>query len=316
MPIVRTDIPITSRLCNEAIDGILAAYPFCRSETLTTTAFDRPLRTLVIGNGPKRVLYTAAHHANEWITTPVILKFVEDLAYAIQTGGTLAGVNARELAEKTTIYTVPMVDPDGVDLVTGVIRPGQLQYDMAARLSENYPTIPFPDGWKANLLGVDLNLNYPAGWRQAREIKFSQGFIMPGPRDYVGRAPLNQFETRALAEYTEEIDPALVLAYHTQGRVIYWQFMDIFVPGARELGERFAQLSGYTLEDTPYESAFAGYKDWFIQNYRRPGYTIEVGSGINPLPLDQFDEIYRDNLPILITAAMEAPVVDNEKENG
>ena len=312
MPIVRTDIPTTSAVCNQTIDAILAVYPFCRSETLTTTIFDRPIRTLTIGNGPVRVLYTAAHHANEWITAPVLLKFVEDFAQAIQSGSQIAGVNARELAERATIYTVPMVNPDGVDLVTGAIQPGQLQYEMAARLSENYPTIPFPDGWKANLMGVDLNLNYPAGWLQAREIKFSQGFTQPGPRDYVGRAPLNQLETRALADYTEEIDPALVLAYHSQGRVIYWQFMDIFVPGARELGERFARLSGYTLEDTPYESAFAGYKDWFIQNFRRPGYTIEVGSGTNPLPLSQFDEIYRDNLPILVAAAM----IDNQPENG
>ena len=66
---------------------------------------------------------------------------------------------------------------------------------------------------------------------------------------------------------------------------------------------------------TPYASSFAGYKDWFIQNFRRPGYTIEVGSGTNPLPLSQFEEIYRDNLPILITAAMEAPNIDNEDEN-
>jgi g-D-glutamyl-meso-diaminopimelate peptidase len=94
-----------------------------------------------------------------------------------------------------------------------------------------------------------------------------------------------------------------VLAYHTQGKVIYWQFEDVFVPGARELGEKFAQLSGYALEDTPYESAFAGYKDWFIKYFRRPGYTIEVGEGINPLPLSQFDKIYRDNLPILLAAA-------------
>lgn len=312
MSIVRTDIPTTSRVCEQTIDAIVEAYSFCRSQTLTTTVFDRPVRTLTIGNGPVQVLYTAAHHANEWITAPILLKFVEDFAQAIQTGGTIAGESAAELAERATIHTVPMVNPDGVDLVTGAIHPGQISYDMAARLAENYPTIPFPAGWKANLMGVDLNLNYPAGWQQAREIKFSQGFTRPGPRDYVGRAPLNQQETRALAAYTEQIDPALVLAYHTQGQVIYWQFEDIYVPGARELGEEFARLSGYTLEDTPYESAFAGYKDWFIQNFRRPGYTIEVGLGTNPLPLSQFDRIYRDNLPILVAAAM----IDNQPENG
>ena len=107
-----------------------------------------------------------------------------------------------------------------------------------------------------------------------------------------------------MAGYTEAVEPELVLAYHSQGKEIYWQFRDIEVPGARQLGERLAQVSGYTLAETPYASSFAGYKDWFIKLFRRPGYTIEVGEGINPLPLSQFDEIYRDNLGILVTAAL------------
>jgi len=304
MPIVQTDVPMTAQRCIDTILEITRTYPFCRSEALTTTAFGRPIRTLVIGNGPRKVIYSAAHHANEWITTPVLLKCAEELAEAIQNGGEIFGTNARELAEKATIYMVPMVDPDGVDLVTGAIEPGTLPYESARALADRYPAIPFPDGWKANLLGVDLNLNYPAGWLQAREIKFTQGYTRPGPRDYVGRAPLDQRETRALAEYTRFLDPELVLAYHSQGQVIYWQFGDEEVPGARALGERFATLSGYELADTPYESSFAGYKDWFIQEFRRPGYTIEVGMGDNPLPLSQFDKIYRDNLGILVTAAL------------
>ena len=305
MPIVRTDIPITAASCNEMILQIVRTYPFCRSEQLTASAFQRSIRTLVIGNGPRKVLYTAAHHANEWITALVLLKFGEDLAAAIAADTKIGGYNARDVARNATIYMVPMVDPDGVDLVVGAIQPGSVQYETARTLADRYPAIPFPDGWKANLLGVDLNLQYPAGWLQAREIKFSQGYTRPGPRDFVGRAPLNQLESRALAGYTEFIDPALVLAYHTQGGVIYWQYGGIEVPGARELGEEFARVSGYELADVPYESGFAGYKDWFIQYFRRPGYTIEVGQGENPLPISQFDEIYRDNLPILLTAAMQ-----------
>lgn len=298
---------MTSQLCEETIQALLGRYPFLRSELLTTTAFGRPVRTLVIGNGDRKVIYSAAHHANEWITTPVLLKFVEDLAQALESGGKLFGVNARTIANVATIYTVPMVDSDGVDLVTGAIQPGTLEYETARRLADNYPRIVFPDGWKANLLGVDLNLQYPAGWLQAREIKFSQGYTRPGPRDYVGRSPLSQRESIALAGFTEAVDPVLVLAYHSQGQVIYWQFRDYQIPGARELGEEFARLSGYALEDTPFESSFAGYKDWFIQNFRRPGYTIEVGQGQSPLPLSQFDEIYKDNLGILVTAALGLP---------
>lgn len=66
------------------------------------------------------------------------------------------------------------------------------------------------------------------------------------------------------------------------------------------IGEQFARVSGYSLETTPSESGYAGYKDWFIQDYNRPGYTIEVGLGNNPLPISQFSKIYNDNLGILV----------------
>ena len=307
MAIVKTDVPMTYALCTQTIQELAQAYPIFRVKELTQTAFDRSVWAVEVGEGDRHVLYTAAHHANEWITTPVLLKFMEQLGQAVQSGGTIYGVPAEILMKYSTLHLVPMVDPDGVDLVTGAIQPGSFPWNMAQKLSENYPQIPFPDGWKANLLGVDLNLQYPAGWLQAREIKFSQGYTRPGPRDYVGRSPLSQRESQALARYTEEVDPELVLAYHTQGSVIYWQFADIEVPGARELGEEFARVSGYALDDTPYESSFAGYKDWFIKTFRRPGYTIEVGLGENPLPLSQFDQIYRDNLGILVTAATGLP---------
>lgn len=304
MAIVKTDVPMTYELSDRTILELVKTYPFLRTELLTETAYGRKIRTLVMGKGPRKVIYSAAHHANEWITTPVLLKFAEEFAEAIQNDGAIFGIRAKDLSEVATIYMVPMVDPDGVDLVTGAIRAGEGQYETARAMAEFYPQIPFPEGWKANLMGVDLNLQYPAGWLQAREIKFSQGYTRPGPRDYVGRAPLSQKESRALAGYTEYINPDLILAYHAQGQEIYWQFDGIEVPGAEELGHRLAQVSGYTLTAPAEVSSYAGYKDWFIKTFRRPGYTVEVGSGMNPLPLEQFDEIYRDNLGILVTAAL------------
>ena len=304
MAIVKTDVPMTYDLCEEAILKLVAKYGFLRTEVLTETAGGRNVRTLVIGNGPRKVIYSGAWHANEWITAPLLLKFVEEFAEALMAGSKIAGVDAGDLAAKVTIYTVPMVNPDGVDLVTGDIRPGQDAYENAERIAKGFPAIPFPQGWKANLNGVDLNLQFPAGWLRAREIKFLQGFNRPAPRDYVGRAPLTQREAKAMAGYTEYIDPDLVLAYHTQGKEIYWSFMDYEVPGARELGEKLARVSGYTLSEPAPNSSYAGYKDWFIKEFRRPGYTIEAGSGTNPLPIGQFDQIYRNNLGILVTAAL------------
>lgn len=124
---------------------------------------------------------------------------------------------------------------------------------------------------------MDLNLQFPAGWEKAKEIKFEQGFTSPAPRDFVGTAPLVAPEARAMYNFTLNHNFRLILAYHTQGEVIYWKFLNYVPPASIYIGEQFALASGYTLESTPYASGFAGYKDWFIQNYNRPGYTIEAG---------------------------------------
>ncbi|MDO5399532.1 MAG: M14 family metallocarboxypeptidase [Eubacteriales bacterium] len=302
-----TDVPMTSGLLERVALQLTEAYPGITSRVLTSSAFGRPVLHLTLGQGERQVLYTAAHHANEWITATLLLKFAEDLAQAAAQGGRLFGVEAKNILNAATVHLVPMVDPDGVDLVTGAISPGTPEYETAQMIAGDFPGIPFPDGWKANLLGVDLNLQYPAGWLQARQIKFAQGFNRPAPRDFVGRAPLSQRESFALARLTRELDPALMLAYHTQGRVIYWQFQDYEVPGAQAYAREFARLSGYDLGEPAYASSFAGFKDWFIQRFRRPGFTVEAGQGENPLPIAQFDEIYRDNLGILVTGATGLP---------
>ena len=302
MNIVNTNLPVTSSLNLQYIRELTEKYPFLRSEILTESAFGRPVPTLVLGTGGRKVLYAASFHANEWITTPLLLGFAEELAEAYEAGGEIDRVEARRILEQATIYMVPMVNPDGVDLVLGETT--EEETAGAKLLAARYPRIPFPEGWKANLLGVDLNLQYPAGWEKAREIKFLQGYTRPGPRNFVGQAPLNQKESRALVEYTERLDPDLVLAYHTQGQEIYWQYGGYEIPGARALGEKFASVSGYRLAEPSYNSGFAGYKDWFIERFRRPGYTVEAGIGENPLQMEQFPKIYDDNLGILVTAAL------------
>ena len=298
-PVVPTDLPFTSEVLSVSIQGLLARYPFLSQRTIATTAYGRPVTVLHLGEGTRSVLYNASHHANEWITTPLLMKFLEEYAEAVSQGLPIFGMDAQTLFRQTQLYLVPMVNPDGVDLVTGAILPDTEQYDAAQNIAAYFPAIPFPDGWKANLTGVDLNLNYPAEWEQARENKFALGFNRPAPRDYVGQAPLDQPESAAMVALTQQVNPRLTLSYHSQGEVIYWKFLDLEPPEARGIGQTFARVSGYALEDTPYASGFAGYKDWFILEYDRPGYTVEVGSGLNPLPLSQFSTIYEKNLGIL-----------------
>ena len=81
---------------------------------------------MILGSGENRVMYNASHHANEWITTPVLLKFAEQLASAFASGGSVFGQSAAELMDYASIYFVPAVNPDGIDLVTGELTQGVL----------------------------------------------------------------------------------------------------------------------------------------------------------------------------------------------
>lgn len=301
-PVVPTGIDWTSDVLDSVVDGLDARYPFLRKRIVGRSAMGKPLYGLSMGIGRRKVLYNATHHANEWITTPVILRFAEELAGAYARGGMVHNIPATEILETAHFVFVPCVNPDGMDLVTGFLSEGAT-YERANKIAANYPDIPFPDGWKSNIHGVDLNLQYPAAWEQAREIKFAQGYTSPAPRDYVGTAPLTQPEARAMVRLTELVGPDRILAYHTQGEVIFPNFMDFTPPGAIELAWRLSAASGYEVLETPPYSAYAGYKDWFIQTYNRPGYTIEAGKGVNPLPISDFDEIYAHNLPIMVLTA-------------
>ena len=259
---------------------------------------------ITIGNGKKEVFYNAAFHANEWITIPVLLKFAEEYAMAYAANRRFYGVDPAILFREFRLYLLPLVNPDGVDLVNGMPLEEQFQL-RAQQIASDYPDIPFPSGWKANIEGIDLNLQFPAGWEQARAIKYAQGYTSPAPRDFVGTGPLVAQESKAVYDLTQRSNFLLILAYHTQGKTIYWKYKDYEPERSYEIARYFGEVSGYAVEETPSESGNAGYKDWFILEYNRPGYTIEAGEGENPLPMSQFPEIYQDNVGILLGGMTE-----------
>ncbi len=300
-PVVPWNVPFTSQLMQYCIQGLHARYPYLYVGSIGDSVLGSPLYLLRIGAaGAKQVFYNGAHHANEWVTAPLLLRFVENYAQAYMYGENIGGYPAEELYVKAELNIVPMVDPDGVDLVTGSLSAGSEPYFQA--LLMNGAQEGFPQNWKANIRGVDLNLQYPADWELAKELKFAQGYTRPGPRDYVGPNPLSEPESRAVYDFTRRNDFTLTLSYHTQGEVIYWKYKNLEPAGSYRIGSEFARLSGYALETVPSESANAGYKDWFILEYDRPGYTIEAGSGKNPLPLQQLPEMYKRNEGILAYA--------------
>lgn len=202
------------------------------------------------------------------------------------------GYDIKELWNNVSVFIVPMVNPDGVNLC--LKNKKILNNNLYKNIWEKY--INNLEDWKANIRGVDLNLNYPAGWEQAVKNKLKKGIDKPGPRDYPGPNAISEIETKNMIDFTRIFNFDMTISLHSQGQEIYWNYLNYKINKAYEIGEKLEKASGYLLTKPDYNSSFAGYKDWFIENFKKPGYTIEIGKGEEgkSLPLEKANEIYNE----------------------
>lgn len=63
---------------------------------------------MTIGEGSTGVFANASHHANEWITTPLLLKYAEDCLKAVSVGGYIDGEQASRLFEGKKLFVSPL----------------------------------------------------------------------------------------------------------------------------------------------------------------------------------------------------------------
>ncbi|MFD2117317.1 M14 family metallocarboxypeptidase [Paenibacillus yanchengensis] len=269
-------------------------YPFVTAHVIGHSVMGKPLLALRCGEGEQKIHINAAFHGNEWITSALLMRFMNELS-ATYGGIDVWGLEDHQVAylrEEVTVWAVPMVNPDGAELVQCGIHESHPMYHQLVH--NNGGSADFSN-WKSNIRGVDLNDQFPAYWDEecAR-----RGVFEPAASDYPGPYPLSEPEAAAMAQFTETLRFKQVAALHTQGEEIYWNYRNYEPPEAQHIAARLKRVSGY--KAIKLTGSDAGYKDWFIKQYRKPGFTIEAGYGRTPLPFEHFEQIYAKIQPLLL----------------
>lgn len=269
------------------IKALCEKYPFLSQQTIGKSVLGRNITALKTGDCDDPVLYAGGFHGSEWITTALLLKFTEELCSALYTGSTLAGVDCRRAMLGRGIYIIPYLNPDGIEISLNGAK-SALELESEVEYMSGGDTVH----WKSNARGVDLNRNFDAGWYISRRLELAAGINGPAPSRYGGEKPFSEPETAALAALCETVDFRHIIAFHSQGEEIYWKYGSATPKKAALMARVFAASSGYELREPEKIASHAGFKDWFIERFSRPGFTVEVGKGENPLPPSDLDAIY------------------------
>ena len=282
-----------------AIESLCEKYGFIKKITIGRSCMGKSITALKIGTASQYALITAAFHGSERITSNVLLMFIEELSEAIENNGYISGINVRRALKGRGIIFVPCVNPDGCDIsLLGSLGCADKAESLAKICKYDF------EHWNANARGVDINHNFNAGWQELRERERSEGIYGPAPTRFGGYKPESEPETLCLTELCRKIQIRHVTALHSQGEVIYWSFGKKQPPRSRKMAEIMATASGYALDVPSPIATGGGFKDWFIEQFDRPGFTVEIGKGKNPLPAETAESIYKQLREMLILCSI------------
>lgn len=278
------------RTMNEEIDALLEKYNTIEAFSIGRSVMNKDIPCLKIGRGSKKLFLSGAYHGLEYLTAAFLIRFIKHYAenFYNDIGDT------KELFGKVTLFVSPMINPDGVDIAVNGL---DITNPYHRALISMVGIHSFNTVWQANARGVDINHNYDAKWNMVME--------KPSPSKYGGEMAESEPETRAVVEFVRRMNFDMLLAFHSQGREIYYDFDGMAGKRSREIADKMAEESGYKVCRPEGTASFGGCKDWFIKEFGREGFTVEIGEGKNPLPMEMINEVYEENERLILRVMRE-----------
>lgn len=264
---------IVALSANENLDFFIIGY----------STLNAPIYGVHLGDySSKQIFIEGGIHAREYPSTLVLIRIIEYLSTIDIPGG---------------IYIVPLSNPDGARLVLDGVDFVNCEKLRNYVLDVNNGSRDFSQ-WKADIMAVDLNVNFDALWGEG-----SQNVFCPAPGNFIGYYPESEREVKNLIDFSYRIRPDLTLSFHTKGDVIYYGF-ELLTPEElardREIAEYISTINGYTPIRT--ENSVAGYSDWASTYLHVPAFTIEIAPSTapTPVPLEYVEPAFEANKDVPI----------------
>lgn len=277
----------TQEIRERIIKKIIEEFDFVKKEEIGKSVCGRSIDLIRVGNTEKSTLWVGAHHGLEWITSLLLFEFFYSICKNIKFNESICGIDVKSKLENRGIVIVPCLNPDGVEIALNGFKSVPKSELPIKNISDE-----LSKKWQSNANGVDLNHNYNAGWEALCRLEEENKIHFPRHTRYGGKAPESEPETKAITNFCRKNDFEYALAFHSQGEEIYWDYGKHMPENSEKFAEIFSLMSGYRLSQPEGLAVGGGFKDWFIEEFGRPAFTIEVGRGENPLPIEEFPKIY------------------------
>lgn len=271
-----------------ALYQLKGRYDRLRVFPIGQSLYGREIFALALGDPRGATLYVGGTHGLEWLTTLLLCRFAEELLGLWEGGGSLAQIDVTRALEGRSLVIIPTLNPDGAEIaIKGWAGCPEIPPEITA-LSRD-PT----HHWQANGRGIDLNHNFDAGFSEVKALEREAGFLAPGPTRYGGERPHSEPESAAITAFCKEFTPRQLYAFHSQGEEIYYRYGPHTPPRSQLMAQVLASTCGYRVCTPTGTASHGGLKDWFIETFDRPGFTVEIGKGRNPLPVAELEKVYR-----------------------
>lgn len=269
------------------IFDIQKKYDFISIEVLGKSYCKRDIFSMKIGNQNNACLLVGGIHGMEWLTSLLLLIFIDKICQAMRCNSKIYDMDLKNFLRKNGVCFVPCLNPDGTEISIHGSKCAKDYANTVEKISNGNTNI-----WQSNARGVDLNHNFDAKWEELNILEKKNGITGPAPTRFGGEFPESEIETQILVELCKENNYRHAIAFHSQGEEIYWNFGDKQPENSFLLAKLFSNLSGYKLSQPEGLAVGGGFKDWFIEKFNKPAFTIEIGKGKNPLPISDVPDIY------------------------